>query len=79
MSEFNEISTSELQVIQKDNTAIIIDVRSSDAYNGWRLRNEKRGGHIKGAKTLPVKWTKYMDWIEIVISKGIKPDQPVIL
>ncbi len=57
----------------------IIDVRAVDAYNGWRQHNEIRGGHIKGAKSLPVKWTKYIDWIEIVKHKGISPDDELVI
>ena len=50
-----------------------------EAYNGWKLKNEARGGHIKGARSLPLKWTNYMDWIEIVRSKGIHPDQALVI
>ena len=57
----------------------VIDVRPVDAYNGWRFHNEPRGGHIKGAKSLPFKWTKYIDWIEIVRSKDIRPEHSLIL
>lgn len=57
----------------------IIDVRPVDAYNGWKMKNEKRGGHIPGARSLPLKWASYMDWIEIVLSKRIFPDQKIII
>ena len=77
--KFKEISTKELQSKLNDPNISIIDVRSVDAYNGWRLNDETRGGHIQGARSLPVKWTKYIDWIEIVRSKGILPGQPVII
>lgn len=60
-------------------TSILIDVRPVDAYNGWQLQNEEREGHIKGAKSLPSKWIKYMDWIEMVDHKGIKPDDQVVI
>lgn len=66
---FKEISTSELSDFINLNRGIIIDVRSIDAYNGWKLGNEIRGGHIPGAKSLPSKWATYIDWIEIVRSK----------
>lgn len=78
MTNFSKITTSQLLKRQK-NGAKVIDVRSVDAYNGWKLKNEKRGGHIKGAKSLPVKWTKYMDWIEIVRHKEILPQDELIL
>ncbi|MBE9468453.1 MAG: sulfurtransferase [Bacteroidetes bacterium] len=65
------IGTNELLEHVKNNSAKIIDIRSVDAYNGWRQMGEKRGGHIKGAKSLDYKWSKYIDWIEIVRSKQI--------
>ena len=57
----------------------IIDVRPVDAYNGWKSDNETRGGHIPGAKSLPTKWLKYIDWIEIVRHKKILPKNKLII
>lgn len=57
----------------------VIDVRPVDAYNGWRLRGEPRGGHISGARTLPEKWSEYLDWIEIVRSKEILPEHALVV
>jgi thiosulfate/3-mercaptopyruvate sulfurtransferase len=57
----------------------IIDVRPVEAYNGWKLNNETRGGHIAGAKSLPVKWLKYIDWIEIVRRKNILPENEIVV
>ncbi|NQU51452.1 MAG: thiosulfate sulfurtransferase [Bacteroidetes bacterium] len=80
MSEtVNQLSTSELLEYTKDKSVKIIDVRPVDAYNGWKLKGEKRGGHIKGAKSLPSKWGKYIDWIEIVRSKEILPEHKIIV
>jgi thiosulfate/3-mercaptopyruvate sulfurtransferase len=73
------ISTQELGNSLDDPRLKIIDVRSVEAYNGWRKRNEARGGHIKGARSLPSKWLKYMDWIEIVRSKNIEPEDKLLL
>ncbi len=75
----NIISTKELVNLLEDRNKKIIDTRAVDAYNGWKCENELRGGHIKGAKSLPVKWTKYIDWIEIVRSKYILPDNKIIV
>jgi len=74
-----EISGIELLGMIGEPEVRIIDVRPVDAYNGWMLQNESRGGHIKGAKSLPAKWTNYIDWIEIVRSKGILPEHTVVL
>jgi molybdopterin synthase sulfurtransferase len=57
----------------------IIDVRPVEAYNGWQLQNESRGGHIAGAKSLPAKWLNYIDWIEIVRHKNILPEDEIII
>jgi thiosulfate/3-mercaptopyruvate sulfurtransferase len=74
-----EISGKELLSMIGKPEVRIIDVRPVDSYNGWCLQNESRGGHIKGAKSLPAKWTNYIDWIEIVRSKEILPEHTVIL
>lgn len=74
-----EISTEELESQIGKKKIKIIDTRPVDAYNGWILKNEKRGGHIKGARSLPAKWANYIDWIEIVRSKGILPDFTIII
>ncbi len=79
MTKFNELSTEEVLNQVDNNDSIIVDARPVDAYNGWKIKNESRGGHIKGAKSLPVKWTNYMDWIEIVRSKFILPDHKIII
>lgn len=73
------ISTIDLLNLIRNKQCLLIDVRPTDAYNGWRLSNEKRGGHIKGARSLPYKWTNYLDWIEIVRSKGILPLHKLII
>ncbi|MBS2212200.1 thiosulfate sulfurtransferase [Carboxylicivirga mesophila] len=79
MTHYPEVSTQELtELIGKPNVHIV-DVRQADAYNGWPLNGEVRGGHIKGARSLPLKWTSYMDWIEIVRAKGILPHHTLVL
>ncbi len=57
----------------------IIDIRPIEAYNGWRLLNERRGGHIASAKCLPFKWHKYIDWIEILMSMGVESSDEIII
>ncbi len=73
------VSTNELKKLRENKNVITVDIRPVDAYNGWRLHNESRGGHIKGAKSLPMKWTTYMDWIEIVKSKGISSTNHIVI
>lgn len=79
MKQFNEISTPELVELLQNKNVKVIDVRPVDAYNGWKIKKEKRGGHIRGAKSLPVKWTNYIDWIEIVRSKQIAPNNKIVI
>lgn len=79
MSKFHELTSVEVLGLLGDPKVKIIDVRPVDAYNGWPLENESRGGHIKGAKSLPFKWSKYMDWIEVVRAKGLKPTDKIVL
>ncbi len=76
---FKEISTAELVHKQGNVGVQLIDSRPVDAYNGWELQNELRRGHIKGAKSLPLKWTNYVDWIEIVRRKNILPEDEIII
>ncbi|MCD6596043.1 MAG: sulfurtransferase [Bacteroidales bacterium] len=73
------ITTKELIKFNQNEKGVLIDARPVDAYNGWSLQGELRGGHIKGAKSLPYKWTKYIDWIEIVRSKGILPENRIVI
>jgi 3-mercaptopyruvate sulfurtransferase SseA len=79
MTNSNEVPSEELFNMLEHPDVKVIDIRSPDAYNGWREEYEKRGGHIKGAKSLPAKWAKYIDWIEIVRSKGILPEDFLII
>lgn len=79
MTSYTEINTRQVLEMMSAPKTIIIDVREVDAYNGWKLQGEIRGGHIKGARSLPIKWTKYMDWIEIVRSKGIMPINKIVI
>ncbi len=78
MTHFPEISTERLLKSIQFNNRFLLDIRSSDAYNGWALNNEARPGHIKGAKSFPAKWTKYIDWIEIARSKEILPEHELV-
>jgi 3-mercaptopyruvate sulfurtransferase SseA len=79
MSEIREVSTAELVGLLEEKKAAIIDIRPSDAYNGWKLEDEARGGHIPGARSLPARWTRYMDWIEVVRYKQIQPRNQIVV
>lgn len=78
-SKLPQITTRELLNKLDDPSSKIIDVRPVDAYNGWQLKNELRGGHIQNAKSLPFKWINYIDWIEMVRKKQILPEHEIII
>lgn len=73
------VGTGELLNLISEGKSKVIDVRSADAYNGWQLNGEEREGHISGAYSLPAKWLRYIDWIEIVRHKEIFPGDSVVL
>ncbi|MFW5657143.1 MAG: rhodanese-like domain-containing protein [Bacteroidota bacterium] len=79
MSKIIEITTNELLDLIDNPKTKIIDVRPVDAFNGWQLQGEVRGGHIRGAKSLPAKWGGYIDWIEVVRSKMILQDDILVI
>jgi molybdopterin synthase sulfurtransferase len=76
---FPMISTTDLMLFINNQRGTLIDVRPVDAYNGWRLKDESRGGHLPGAKSLPAKWLNYLDWIEIVRQKSIFPEHEIVI
>ncbi|HKK10686.1 MAG TPA: rhodanese-like domain-containing protein [Bacteroidales bacterium] len=80
MKTTNTISTSELKAILFQDNTLIIDTRTPEAYNGWTLKEEPRGGHIKGAKNFPYQWTNYhFELKDILSEKGITPEKNIIL
>lgn len=74
-----EISTNKLIDLLKKPDSILIDIRPIAAYNGWALQGEPRGGHIPGAKSIPLQWTDYMDWVEVLEEKNISKDNTIII
>ena len=75
----NNVSTQELISILEETNATLIDVRPIAAYNGWALQGEQRGGHIPGAKSIPLQWTQYMDWVEVLEEKNISKEKPIVV
>lgn len=61
---------------------VVVDVRSTAAYNGWRLRGEARGGHIPGAALLPDSWLEGLTDEELTLlldNKGISQSRSIVL
>jgi thiosulfate/3-mercaptopyruvate sulfurtransferase len=75
----NEISTRQLAQAIESESCSVFDARPVDAYNGWALQEERRGGHIRGARSLPVTWTGQEEWEERVRDKGALPGRPVVV
>jgi molybdopterin synthase sulfurtransferase len=73
------LTTPELLHLLEEDGAQVVDCRPVDAYNGWPLAGERRGGHLPGARAFSHKWSAYLDWIEILRSKGIASDRPVVV
>ena len=68
------IDTRELRARLGDPTLTIVDVRPLTAYNGWRVGDDARGGHIPGAVGFPSAWLDSVDGPEIerqLTRKGI--------
>ncbi|MBD3277160.1 MAG: thiosulfate sulfurtransferase, partial [Candidatus Aegiribacteria sp.] len=49
------------------------------AYNGWRLRNEHRGGHIPGARSIPLSWTAGEELGEALSAKDLDTSKMTII
>ena len=79
MVKFKELTTEQLREQLNNENLRLVDARPIDAYNGWKLNGEARGGHIKGAKTLPPKWLEYPDWLDFVEEKNILPANDVVI
>lgn len=75
-----EIGTAALADIANDGQACIVDLRPVEAFNGWALAGERRGGHIAGAMSFPFDWTRYKFEIkEQLLSKGITANRTVVV
>ncbi len=71
-----------LQAIMAGPDVTIVDARPLSAYNGWRVGDEPRGGHIPGAVSLPAAWLVSVDRAEIarlLAGKGIAPGRDVVI
>lgn len=76
------ISTTELDQRRVDPNVIIVDIRPMTAYNGWKLGQETRGGHIQGAVACPQALTANLpaeDMKKLLGSKGIVPEKTVVI
>lgn len=73
------LGTKHLRELINAGKVKLMDVRPVAAYNGWKLRNEAHGGHIPGAKSIPLDWTRYMDWVEVLEEKKFHTADPIVV
>lgn len=79
------IKTEDLKENIRKEDWVIVDTRSNDAFNGWVLDGEQRGGHIKGAVDFSANWLTIEDkqkdekLTAALKSKGITSDKNVVL
>jgi thiosulfate/3-mercaptopyruvate sulfurtransferase len=74
------IDTPDLARMLDDPGVRLVDLRPVEAFNGWPLKGEPRGGHVAGAVSFPLGWTRYrLEVHELLRQKGITPDRPIIL
>ncbi len=81
------ITTKDLQDKIGKSDWVIVDTRSNDSFNGWKLDGVKKGGHIKGATDFSANWLKAEDkdkdkekrLQEALKTKGITKEKNVVL
>ena len=76
------ISTDDLLAHLSDPDLTIVDTRPLAAFNGWRLNEEPRGGHIPGAVAFPSAWLHSVDLPEIerlLHEKRITADRDIVV
>ena len=81
MSSAN-ISTKQLSEQLENPETIVLDIRPSAAYNGWKLQGEARGGHIPGAVNIPLAWAEDLSipgLAALFLSKGIAKNAPIVI
>jgi len=74
MKSINTLNTPYVKEAVSTSGYLIVDIRTPEAYNGWALYGEPRGGHIKGATNFPLEWTHYhFELKNLLTEKGIAP------
>ena len=53
-AEAPTLSASELAARLGQPSLVVVDARPMAAYNGWRIGEEFRGGHVPGGVAFPV-------------------------
>jgi thiosulfate/3-mercaptopyruvate sulfurtransferase len=80
-----EISARVVSSAVNNQEWVLVDTRTTDAYNGWKLDGVKRGGHLPGAVDFPASWldSDHDARAEILSTalrvKGIEPQRRILL
>lgn len=58
----------------------IVDVRNSNAFNGWKIDGETQGGHIQGATNFALDWFRdtRAGLADLAISKGLAKSRLIL-
>jgi 3-mercaptopyruvate sulfurtransferase SseA len=76
------VSIVDLRGRLTDPNLILVDARTTAAYNGWRLNGEARGGHVLGAVAFPIAWLATVEEAEVqrlLHEKGITRGRTVVV
>lgn len=78
---FQSIDAQQLLAILDDPEWLVVDIRDSNAYNGWRLGKAVRGGCIPGAENLDLDWVLANPgtYGALLESKGITPGRRLVI
>jgi len=79
---YKSISTTILQKELNDPALAIVDLRPSAAFNGWRLQQEARGGHLPAAISFALPWRNSLadGQLEVLLkAKGITAEKKIVL
>lgn len=55
---YSQLNVEQVKALRGQSDWILVDVRDSNAFNGWALDGEKSGGHIAGAVNVAVEWVE---------------------
>lgn len=50
------LTLEDFKALMNDESALIVDTRSTYAFNGWTLQGEERGGHVAGSVVFSASW-----------------------
>jgi thiosulfate/3-mercaptopyruvate sulfurtransferase len=80
MYDIKSLTTNEMMEMIGDPDEMIVDIRPVEAFNGWALKRELRGGHIRGAISFPYAWTQYtFELQELLMNKQLTTDKSIVL